>query len=844
MSPAPAAVGRALGLTFCVLCLAAPATAPRAAAEEAGASDKSQSTARQPTSPFVAGFERLGRTAELKPVESGRLLLGELGCVTCHPAAKTAHMAAPRLGPRLEGVANRLQADWITRFLANPARTQPGTTMPNVLHGIPVGRKSEVIQALVAFLSTQREEFAELKSTASRPVADSFYDKGNTERGIGLFHQVGCVACHAPDPRYKARPEPPSELAKLLAQLDPEELKELGLDSASRSFPSVPHGNLASKYTRQGLAHFLIAPESMRPMGRMPSMKLAPAEAADLVAYLHPKKSTASLPAVSNQALVARGRQFFTEFKCHACHSATGASRPAAAESRPVHDLNIQRTSSCIATPPATQPRYQVDSAQAHAIRTAVTHMRELVANEASVAPSPELAVTRQLVRLNCMACHERNGRGGVGPKRRKYFESAVEVDLGDEGRLPPSLTGVGRKLQPAWLKKVLEGSGDVRPHLNARMPTFSVHDVVDLPRLLAQDDSASETGADKVFGKLDSLATSGLTLADRGCVQCHPIRGERLPGVVGVDLAGATSRLRPEWLRQFLLDPASQKSRTRMPTFFPKGKSNSPDILDGNVDRQLASLWAYLADIGKQPLPAKLVANKVDNFELVPKERPLVLRTFMQRAGRHAIAVGFPAEVHYAFNARTGHLVEAWRGRFLDAHATWFNRFIPPAAPLGKDLVTLPAGLSVARLTLPDSPWPDSLNPQTGYRFGGYRLDKSRVPTLRYSVGTLAVEDRIEPIGVTANGKRLAPALVRKLTIRTDETTKSGRPTAWVRALTGQQIRKHPDGTCRNEKGLKVSVQAAGSSNGTIVKQGTRSEWRIPVVITRQTTVELMYQW
>ena len=148
-----------------------------------------------------------------------------------------------------------------------------------------------------------------------------------------------------------------------------------------------------------------------------------------------------------------------------------------------------------------------------------------------------------------------------------------------------------------------------------------------------------------------------------------------------------------------------------------------------------------------------------------------------MQRVGRHAIAVGFPSSPHFAFDARGGRVVEAWRGRFLDAHATWFNRFIPPAAPLGRDLITLPAGLVVNRLPDNDSPWPDALDPVTGYRFGGYRLDKSRVPTLLYSVGTLAVEDRIEPS--TQRG------LKRTLKI----TTRSDKPAAWIRAHIGKSL-------------------------------------------------------
>ncbi|GIS62645.1 MAG: hypothetical protein CM1200mP2_48700 [Planctomycetaceae bacterium] len=86
------------------------------------------------------------------------------------------------------------------------------------------------------------------------------------------------------------------------------------------------------------------------------------------------------------------------------------------------------------------------------------------------------------------------------------------------------------------------------------------------------------------------------------------------------------------------------------MPTFFPKGKTNSPDILEGRVDQQLAAFHTYLADIGRQPLPPEDHREQGRQLRTgFPRKRPLVLRTFMQRVGRHAIAVGFPSSPHFA---------------------------------------------------------------------------------------------------------------------------------------------------------------------------------------------------
>lgn len=106
--------------------------------------------------------------------------------------------------------------------------------------------------------------------------------------------------------------------------------------------------------------------------------------------------------------------------------------------------------------------------------------------------------------------------------------------------------------------------------------------------------------------------------------------------------------------------------------------------MLNGDVELQLATMSAYLKDLSNQPLPEKIQHARDQNYELTPTDRPIILRTFMPVTGTHAIAVGFPQQVHFAFDAENLSLSQAWHGRFLDAEGTWFIRFAPPADPLG----------------------------------------------------------------------------------------------------------------------------------------------------------------
>ena len=62
-----------------------------------------------------------------------------------------------------------------------------------------------------------------------------------------------------------------------------------------------------------------------------------------------------------------------------------------------------------------------------------------------------------------------------------------------------------------------------------------------------------------------------------------------------------------------------------------------------------------------------------------------------MKDVGAQAITVGNPQGIHYAFDARHARLTLAWRGQYIDAHATWADRFNPFAEPLSENQHPLP---------------------------------------------------------------------------------------------------------------------------------------------------------
>lgn len=799
--------------------------------------------AGQDTVPFVAAFERFARHQEIGQAVAGRLLISELSCAACHK--NVSEQLQPKGGPRLDGAGNRLGREWMIRFLMNPQREKPGTTMPDVLSGLPDSDRRSAANSLAAFVTSMQKPFPEIKGSGAQGVPFEFWKHGDAMQGRQLYHQVGCVACHEADEDYETVETKPSPLDQLLKQLDDDELVELGLGAAARRVDSVPHSDLAAKYSPRSLTFFLLDPHQTRTTGRMPDLKLGVVEAADIAAWLLNKQvrdpTVSSDVGSSQEQQKLAGRRLFQELGCINCHAIDGMT--AARKARALSDLAFTASRNCLNGAHEGLPKFELDEMQTAAIRTACSG--ESTGSSAEQAADASLEL--QLLKLNCMACHERNDQGGVGRYRRPYFETVGHVDIGDEGRLPPPLTGVGRKLKPAWLNQVLKGQGDVRPHMRIRMPIFPGDQVGDLPEWMAEADRLREKprSEKEVFGDISGLADAGRHLLDTGCVQCHSLRGDALPGVVGIDLEGIASRVEPQWFHDFLLDPGSLKSRTRMPTFFPNGKSQNAAILNGDRERQIAAMWAYLKNVRRMKLPPKIELARSQNYELIPTDRPLLLRTFMHEAGTHAIAVGFPEKVHFAFDAEQVRLALAWRGRFLDAQGTWFVRFAPPAEPLGADLVQLPPGVPFALLDRSQSgKQSDHAEAEStrsfssegsNYQFQGYRLDKQGVPTFLYRFRRFDIEDRIVA--------KEDASLTRVLRI-TDRTP--GEPSAdlWFRGHFGKSLTHDGRFHYTSDTGVSVKVLKGLRHAGELEARQNEIQWIVPVEVEQTSTIEVQYSW
>ena len=417
---------------------------------------------------------------------------------------------------------------------------------------------------------------------------------------------------------------------------------------------------------------------------------------------------------------------------CAACHDPDRTHRVA----RPWRGLDPAKGGCLAADPLQGLPRYELDSAQRATFAALL---------EGTSRPAPEDHLGMLLEAKGCVQCHARDGKGGPARERMAYFQVDSHAELGDEGRIPPHLDGVGSKLHVAWMEEVIHDGARSRPYMKTRMPAFP--DEAKLLTSLFQKLDASE--ADLVEPPFDvELVPIGRDLVGTGglgCIQCHELAGYPSLGVPAVDLARVHERVKPAWFKQLLLDPIAINMNTRMPTFWTDGKSPVEDHFDGDPAQQIDAIWTYLSLANSMPLPEGLIAHESD-YELDAAQRPTLVSVFGKGLSPRTLFVGYPERVHAAFDVDNSRLALAWRGRFFNAQGTWHGRAGQLEEPWGEDVLEFPSGPPFALLEEADLPWPDVAGREAGYRALGRRFDEERRPILRYALGEIEFEERVVP--------------------------------------------------------------------------------------------------
>jgi mono/diheme cytochrome c family protein len=546
-------------------------------------------------------------------------------------------------------------------------------------------------------------------------------------------------------------------------------------------------------------------------------------------------------------AKAAKGREHFVTLGCAACHTLNRGGSPIAPVELARSLSELGESGGCLDSRPGKTPWYALRERQAGALRAAI-----LAAKHAVHPLTDDQTVERALVRLNCIACHERKHVGGVVEARNVFFQSDMP-EMGDEGRLPPSLSGVGAKLTAEWLKTVLEEGAKDRPYMFTRMPKFGAANVHGLAAALEAADAAERRPAPHIkiaSEELKRYKAAGRRLVGAqgfSCIKCHTFAGQRSSGIQALSLTTMTRRLRPEWFYHYLQNPLVYRPGTRMPTAFPDGQTTLPAVLDGTVNGQIAAIWTYLADGDKAQFPVGLVTGKI---ELIAFDEAVIYRNFIEGAGTRAIGVGYPEKLNLAFDASDMRLALLWQGGFIDAARHWTARGQGFEKPLGDKVLKLPDGPAIAVLSDSHAPWPGRTAKELGLRFGGYRLDDKQRPTFVYSWHdashpdsrqAVQIEDKPQPVG-----EQDLFAMHRTITA-TGEAPPGG---LWLRAVRAGQIEEIGKGAYKVAYRIDGQWTLTVSARTKPLLRQQDSEWEILIPLaldgphSKHAKIELTYDW
>lgn len=611
--------------------------------------------------------------------EEGRRLVSEHRCAACHEIGALSSLSGTAPVPRaalLPGIGDRISEAWLHRWLANPRAVRRLATMPDLFGDSP--EEQADLYAATNYLASLKESKKPAKPAAAAALPDATAVRKS-------MASVGCVACHT-----------------------------LPGEDATK-FPNLrPLTNLGDKTTATVLEKRIAEPRAFHPSSRMPDFQLKkeqPKLLRDIAAYLADQHAAEALPtpqAPAGDILRERWNAIFAadpvrgKFEMMPEDERWRVLGSRVVETRGClncHDLDKRQTKlapppslagidteqarrGCLAEKPQTPAAgYSFTAEQRAAVQGALA-----LSPKAKPAKAPIYAAQRELQRSGCVNCHSNGTAEGAFAQRILSF-----VPLGTDQTLhdlaPPNLAGIGEKLNVKAMQGVIDGKTRARPWMALRMPIFGEENVKGLGASLAAQDGVGATAGPAADATAevplsDEDLEIGRQLVGRtglNCVSCHDIRGIPSIGVRGPDLANVAGRVREEWFHAWLTDPQRFTPGTRMPTVFFGGKSAAPQFLDGDPERQINALWAYLSQGSKMELPslappANAIVPGGENPRFTPKDRPMIVRGFMPDvAGLRGIALGTPAGTHFAFDSERCVLTAAWTGDFAEIGG-WFD--------------------------------------------------------------------------------------------------------------------------------------------------------------------------
>ena len=498
----------------------------------------------------------------------GRMLFTQLHCAACHdggalvPKDGNGMMETMMTAPDLAEAGARFRPEWIAAWVENPRAIRPDATMP-ALHAT-----KEQAADIAAFLATLGTPAKVKVEKASEETAAA---------GGGLFANLGCIACHT-TPDFS------------------------GKDEHART----PLAHVAAKYQPAALGEFLKNPTAHSAWTRMPNFRLSDDEAAKLSAYLF-ANAKAEYPAVKGDA--AKGKALATGLGCANCHAIPGIEKGTLAAPALAVALKAG-AKGCLAEDAGKAPDFGFSPQQREGL--AAFFATDLASLKQD---TPAEFAERQIARMNCTACHPRDGQQSTWQKVEEEMtalqnaapQPAEQIEGAPiAGTAVPHLTWFGEKLQPGWMGSFIAGAAPYKPRtwLVARMPGFGAP-AMGIAVGLAQQHGLPLSDAPEPAPDKEKIALGEKLMGSDGgfnCTTCHAVKDQPATAVFeapGVNFGNTIERVRKGFFHRWVLAPLRIDADTKMPKFSEDGVTTQiTDVLGGKAVEQFEAIWQYLRSL------------------------------------------------------------------------------------------------------------------------------------------------------------------------------------------------------------------------------------------------------
>ena len=566
------------------------------------------------------------------------------GCYACHKTKgfETEKMRKP--GPILTKIDSKLSPEWVKTWIRNPRAVKPATWMPRIWYNSNSSSPADAlrneveINAAVAYLfaNTEKHEF-DVKSPP----------RGDAKSGEQIVKSIGCQGCHLVGEGKREEVGPRRTFGQPLENIGNKTTYEWVFNwvrEPKHYNPGTYMPNL--RLTDQQAADVATYLMTLKQNGGDAAKATFAEKDVDDVLLDYYK---AALPAEEAKAAVAKldakakqldlGQKVISRYGCFSCHDIKGFEKAQSIGtdlSEEGSKLVTRLDFAFISDIPHTSkigwfrrklhnprefdkgrvlqpleklrmPNFDLSDVEVDRLLTAIMSFQRET-QPAAAMPMKNARVDyrvsgRTLVhRQNCVGCHIIEGDGG------DMVKLVAEPSLG-----PPMLTPEGARVQPDWLYAFLRGPIPIRPWLSVRMPTFGFDDAK-LNGVVQYFGAVSNT-----VGPFQTHETVRLTSAEEGsgkqlfellkCQQCHvlgAIPKDQPTANLAPDLRMAPDRLQPEWIAQWLKNPAVILPGTRMPAFWPDYPKTQYPGAGGTAESQIQAIKNHLLTFKGGPSPRK----------------------------------------------------------------------------------------------------------------------------------------------------------------------------------------------------------------------------------------------